>query len=99
MTPSFRLGDSAIKSLMAISGKTRPAGSTECFRYKWATRDQTGHVKLANGEVWRFAFRSHDDGEDSYSVFTGPEGSYRVRGDYFCCEVEIAMMIAIVKLA
>ena len=56
-----------------------------------AAGEQTGHVRLANGEVWRFAFRSHHliDGEESYSVFTGPGGSYRVRGDYFCCEVEI----------
>ena len=51
--------------------------------------DEVGHVRLANGDIWRFAFRSHHllHGSDSYSVFAGPSGIYRVRGDYFCCEV------------
>ena len=54
--------------------------------------DQVGHVKLGNGEIWCFAFRSHHriEGEESYSVFIGPGGSYRVRGSHFCCGVEMA---------
>ena len=52
--------------------------------------DEVGHVRLGNGDIWRFAFRSHHllGGSDSYSVFAGPAGIYRVRGDYFCCEVQ-----------
>ncbi len=52
--------------------------------------DQIGHVRLGNGDVWRFAFRSHHavNGPDSFSVFAGPLGTFRVRGDAFCCEVQ-----------
>jgi hypothetical protein len=52
--------------------------------------DEVGHVQLPNGDTWRFAFRSHHllDGPDSFSVFTGPLGTFRVRGAYFCCEVQ-----------
>lgn len=51
---------------------------------------QAGHVLLPNGESWRFAFRSHHlmGGDDSYSVFAGPPGTFRLRGPYFCCEVQ-----------
>lgn len=53
-------------------------------------RDEIGHVQLGNGDIWRFAFRSHHllGGPDSFSVFSGPPGTFRVRGDYFCCEVQ-----------
>lgn len=52
--------------------------------------NEVGHVQLANGDIWRFAFRSHHllDGPDSFSIFTGPLGTFRVRGAYFCCEVQ-----------
>lgn len=54
--------------------------------------NEVGHVKLANGDTWRFAFRSHHllDGPESFSVFTGPLGTFRVRGAYFCCEVQFS---------
>jgi hypothetical protein len=54
-------------------------------------RNEVGSVRLANGDNWRFAFRSHHllNGPDSFSVFTGPPGTFRVRGGYFCCEVQI----------
>jgi hypothetical protein len=63
----------------AVSGRLTPDGV-----------DEVGHVRLANGDIWRFAFRSHHllHCSDSYSVFAGPAGIYRVRGDYFCCEVQ-----------
>jgi hypothetical protein len=53
--------------------------------------DEVGHIQLANGDIWRFAFRSHHlvGGPDSFSVFAGPPGVFRVRGDYFCCEVQL----------
>jgi hypothetical protein len=56
-----------------------------------AEQDTTGHVRVANGDIWRFAFRSHHllDGDDSYSVFAGPSGTFRMRGNRFCCEVEV----------
>ncbi|MCW0220260.1 MAG: hypothetical protein OJI67_18180 [Prosthecobacter sp.] len=49
-----------------------------------------GHVTLANGDLWRFAFRSHHvlGTDDSFSVFAGPLGTFRLRGSYFCCEVQ-----------
>jgi hypothetical protein len=52
--------------------------------------DQVGHIRLANGDIWRFAFRSHHHlaGPDSFSIFSGPTGAFQVRGDYFCCEVQ-----------
>jgi hypothetical protein len=52
--------------------------------------DAVGQVLLANGDIWRFAFRSHHriGGLNSYAVFNGPLGTFRVRGDYFCCEVQ-----------
>lgn len=52
-------------------------------------RSEVGHVRLASGDVWRFAFRSHHllRGTDSFTVFSGPAGTFRVRGDYFCCEL------------
>jgi hypothetical protein len=51
---------------------------------------EVGSIRLANGDIWRFAFRSHHliGGPDSFSVFAGPSGTFRVRGDYFCCEVQ-----------
>jgi hypothetical protein len=53
-------------------------------------QDQVGHLRLENGDIWRFAFRSHHrlGGLDSFSVFAGPPGTFRVRGDYFCCDVQ-----------
>ena len=53
--------------------------------------NEAGSIRLANGDTWRFAFRSHHvvGGPDSFSVFAGPSGTFRVRGDYFCCEVQI----------
>ena len=53
--------------------------------------NEAGSVRIANGDTWRFAFRSHHlvGGPDSFSVFAGPSGTFRVRGDYFCCEVQI----------
>jgi hypothetical protein len=62
----------------AVASRSSPSG------------DQVGHVELPNGDIWRFAFRSHHTlgGPDSYSVFAGPSGTFRVRGDYFCCEVQ-----------
>lgn len=50
-----------------------------------------GHVTLPNGDIWRYAFRSHHvlGTLDSYSIFTGPSGSFRLRGSYFCCEVQL----------
>ena len=52
--------------------------------------DEVGHLQLPSGDVWRFAFRSHHliGGPESYTVLVGPLGSYRIRGDYFCCEVQ-----------
>ena len=55
---------------------------------------QVGSIRLANGDVWRFAFRSHHlldrlSDLDSFSVFAGPSGTYRVRGPCFCCEVQL----------
>lgn len=54
-------------------------------------QNQIGSIRLANGDTWRFAFRSHHllGGPNSFSVFAGPSGTFRVRGDYFCCEVDI----------
>ena len=54
-------------------------------------KSELGSIHLANGDIWRFAFRSHHliGGPDSYSVFAGPSGTFRVRGDYFCCEVQV----------
>lgn len=53
--------------------------------------NEVGSIRLANGDIWCFAFRSHHlvGGPDSFSVFTGPTGTFRVRGDYFCCEVQL----------
>ncbi len=52
---------------------------------------EIGSIRLANGDTWRFAFRSHHSlgGPDSFSVFAGPSGTFRVRGAYFCCEVQL----------
>jgi len=52
--------------------------------------NEIGSIRLNNGDTWRFAFRSHHliGGPDSFSVFAGPSGTFRVRGDYFCCEVQ-----------
>jgi hypothetical protein len=33
-TKSFRLGEEGRRKVMAMSGKMRAAGSTECFRYE-----------------------------------------------------------------
>ena len=54
-------------------------------------RNEVGSIRLANGDIWRFAFRSHHllGGPDSFSVFAGPSGTFRVRGTYFCCEVQL----------
>jgi hypothetical protein len=62
----------------------------DVFVYPSDGTDEVGYVELASGDVWRFAFRSHHrlNRFDSYSVFSGPLGTYRVRGDYFCCEVQ-----------
>lgn len=53
--------------------------------------DEIGSIQLGNGDVWRFAFRSHHrlGGNDSYSVFAGPAGTFRVKGPWFCCEVQM----------
>jgi len=53
--------------------------------------NEVGSVRLDNGDTWRFAFRSHHliGGPDSFSVFAGPDGTFRVRGGYFCCEVQL----------
>jgi hypothetical protein len=55
--------------------------------------DESGHVRLANGDLWRFAFRSHHlldrPDLDGFAVFSGPLGTFRVRGEAFCCEVQI----------
>ena len=52
---------------------------------------QLGHLTLPNGDIWRFAFLSHhlNGTSDSFSIFAGPSGTYRVRGGYFCCEVQL----------
>ncbi len=52
---------------------------------------QVGHVSIANGDTWRFSFLSHHNlaSSESLSIFKGPLGKFRVRGDYFCCEVLI----------
>jgi len=51
---------------------------------------EVGQVVLRDGEVWRFAFASHHvvSGPDGYTVFRGPRGTIRARGDAFCCEIE-----------
>jgi hypothetical protein len=51
---------------------------------------QAGYVRLANGDLWRFAFLSHHvlSDPDSKSLFDGPRGRFRVQGEYFCCEVQ-----------
>lgn len=83
------LGDE-VRSLAAVP--EGEASSQELVSYsRTAAGDQVGHVRLGNGEIWRFAFRSHHYivGEESYAVFAGPSETYRVRGSYFCCEVEL----------
>jgi len=51
---------------------------------------QVGHVACSDGQVCRFAFASHHlfTGPDSYTVFKGDQGTIRVKGGGFCCEVE-----------
>jgi len=55
------------------------------------TGNELGHVRLANGDLWRFAFRTHHvlNRPDGFAVFSGPLGTFRVRGEAFCCEVQI----------
>jgi hypothetical protein len=56
-----------------------------------SNNNEIGSIRLGNGDTWRFAFRSHHlmGGPDSFSAFAGPSGTFRVRGDYFCCEVQV----------
>lgn len=51
--------------------------------------DQIGHCVLHNGDVWTWAFRSHHEiqGTRSLTLFRGPQGTFRLSGEYFCCEV------------
>jgi hypothetical protein len=78
----------AAKAKPATPEKPAPAGSW--IHGGTQGEYQVGWIELGNGEVWRFAFLSHHQllGEDSYSVFTGPAETWRVKGSGFCCEVD-----------
>ena len=62
---------------------------TEMGLYKMVNHDQSGFVRMKNGDVWRYAFRSRHlvPGDDSFTIFSGKLGTYRCWGTAFCCEV------------
>jgi hypothetical protein len=93
------VGEEAVWRKLTKSVPLQPLTSAEIkltndhvYSRDTADYDQVGNVVLNNGDVWRFAFRSHHaiGGFDSFSVFSGPPGTFRVRGEGFCCEVEFS---------
>ena len=72
-----------------LPGENEVTPTTETGDYKIVNHDQSGFIRMKNGDVWRFAFRSHHSvpSDDSFTIFSGKLGTFRCRGTAFCCEV------------
>jgi hypothetical protein len=72
-----------------LPGENEVTATTEMGLYKMVNHKQSGFVRMKNGDVWRYAFRSHHSvpGDDGFAIFSGKLGTYRCRGTAFCCEV------------
>lgn len=72
-----------------LPGENEVTPTTEMGDYKIVNHDQAGFIRMKNGDVWRYAFRSHHlvPGDDGFTIFSGKLGTFRCRGTAFCCEV------------
>jgi hypothetical protein len=81
------------------SADTRAAGlavvpGEEFYPGEWRTVKmesdiQTGYLRFADGDVWRYGFASYHcvPGTNSFSVYKGANETWRLKGDRFCCEI------------